>query len=154
MQGKVQDDITRKIIEDQVPNPTVPGLEIESTESPRMGWIYCHRTLPSQAPGGVTTLLPTSLTHKGHQLFNCLPRPLGNLTNSATNKFKAPLDKFVKGVSDNPPLRDAALNYIQDQLKLLRGYIWKGNSSGSPSKSSKHQGNSVVCGEVRREHAG
>ena len=83
--------------------------------------------------------LGCSLTYKGPQLLNSLPRQVRNMTNCDAKYFKNQLDKFLKSVPDKPPvlyqdiaLCRAASNTIPDQICPQKRDTGHGNSGASP----------------------
>ena len=89
---------TWTILEGLVPNLSPPDSKIVVKLSPRVGRMCCQRIIPSQASGRVRTLLAASLTYKGPQLLNSLPRQVRNMTNYDAKYFKNQLDKFLSEV--------------------------------------------------------
>ncbi|KAG0722251.1 hypothetical protein GWK47_044826 [Chionoecetes opilio] len=72
--------------------------------NPRTGRKARRRTLPSDAPARIKTLLSTSLPHIGPKLFNNLPGKLRNLTECSVEKFKHHLDNHLQTIPDEPPV--------------------------------------------------
>ena len=70
----------------------------------------------------IKSLLMSSLSYKGHRIFNCLPREVRDFTGCSVDKFKSWLDKVLSQFPDEPPAPGytkhctAATNSIQDQM--------------------------------------
>ncbi|KAG0718506.1 hypothetical protein GWK47_052327 [Chionoecetes opilio] len=106
--------------------------------NPRTGRKARRRTLPSDAPARIKTLLSTSLPHIGPKLFNNLPGKLRNLTECSVQKFKHHLDNHLQTIPDEPPVPGYAsvsradTNSISDQVNLQHRDAGYGCSGGAP----------------------
>ncbi|KAG0711301.1 Sulfotransferase 1C4 [Chionoecetes opilio] len=111
------------ILENLVPNPTAISDLSAQHINPRTGR-KARRTLPSDAPARIKTLLSTSLPLIGPKLFNNLPGKLRNLTECSVEKFKHHLDNHLQTIPDEPPVPGytsvsrADTNSISDQMNL------------------------------------
>ena len=126
---------TWKILEQQVPNPTLDALKPYTNI--RTGRKCVRRSLPSTAPERVKTLLAASLAYQGSQIFNTLPKEVREVTICGVEKFKTALDKFLKTVPDEPPVpgytaRGRTSNSLPDQVSLSMRDARDGSSSGPP----------------------
>ncbi|KAG0713745.1 hypothetical protein GWK47_015534 [Chionoecetes opilio] len=105
--------------------------------NPRTGR-KARRTLPSDAPARIKTLLSTSLPHIGPKLFNNLPGKLRNLTECSVEKFKHHLDNHLQTIPDEPPVPGytsvsrADTNSISDQANLQHRDAGFRCSGGAP----------------------
>ncbi|KAG0720280.1 hypothetical protein GWK47_006857 [Chionoecetes opilio] len=86
-----------------VPNPTAISDLSAQHINPRTGR-KARRTLPSDAPARIKTLLATRRPHIGPKLFNNLPGKLRNLTECSGEKFKHHLDHHQQTIRDEPPV--------------------------------------------------
>ncbi|KAG0722763.1 hypothetical protein GWK47_043912 [Chionoecetes opilio] len=126
------------ILENLVPNPTAISDLSAQHINPRTGRKARRRTLPSDAPARIKTLLSTSLPHIGPKLFNNLPGKLRNLTECSVEKFKHHLDNHLQTIPDEPPvpgytsMSRADTNSISDQVNLQHRDAGFGCSGGAP----------------------
>ncbi|KAG0710290.1 hypothetical protein GWK47_002524 [Chionoecetes opilio] len=127
-----------KILENLVPNPTAISDLSAQHINPRTGRKARRRTLPSDAPARIKTLLSTSLPHIGPKLFNNLPGKLRNLTECSVEKFKHHLDNHLQTIPDEPPVPGytsvsrADTNSISDQANLQHRDAGFRCSGGAP----------------------
>ncbi|KAG0718795.1 Sulfotransferase 1A4 [Chionoecetes opilio] len=126
------------ILENLVPNPTAISDLSAQHINPRTGR-KARRTLPSDAPARIKTLLSTSLPLIGPKLFNNLPGKLRNLTECSVEKFKHHLDNHLQTIPDEPPVPGytsvsrADTNSISDQMNLqYRDAGCRGHPGESP----------------------
>ncbi|KAG0715634.1 hypothetical protein GWK47_011483 [Chionoecetes opilio] len=125
------------ILENLVPNPTAISDLSAQHINPRTGR-KARRTLPSDAPARIKTLLSTSLPHIGPKLFNNLPGKLRNLTECSVEKFKHHLDNHLQTIPDEPPVPGypsvsrADTNSISDQANLQHRDAGFRCSGGAP----------------------
>ncbi|KAG0710112.1 hypothetical protein GWK47_023471 [Chionoecetes opilio] len=130
-------NIEKTILENLVPNPTAISDLSAQHINPRTGR-KARRTLPSDAPARIKTLLSTSLPHIGPKLFNNLPGKLRNLTECSVEKFKHHLDNHLQTIPDEPPVPGytsvsrADTNSISDQVNLQHRDAGFGCSGGAP----------------------
>ncbi|KAG0714713.1 hypothetical protein GWK47_013595 [Chionoecetes opilio] len=126
------------ILENLVPNPTAISDLSAQHINPRTGRKARRRTLQSDAPARIKTLLSTSLPHIGPKLFNNLPGKLRNLTECSVEKFKHHLDNHLQTIPDEPPVPGytsvsrADTNSISDQSNLQHRDAGFGCSGGAP----------------------
>ncbi|KAG0723249.1 hypothetical protein GWK47_005638 [Chionoecetes opilio] len=126
------------ILENLVPNPTAISDLSAQHINPRTGRKARRRTLPSDAPARIKTLLSTSLPHIGPKLFNNLPGKLRNLTECSVEKFKHHLDNHLQTIPDEPPVPGytsvsrADTNSISDQVNLQHRDAEYGCRGGAP----------------------
>ncbi|KAG0730090.1 hypothetical protein GWK47_028968 [Chionoecetes opilio] len=129
------------ILENLVPNPTAISDLSAQHINPRTGRKARRRTLPSDAPARIKTLLSTSLPHIGPKLFNNLPGKLRNLTECSVEKFKHHLDNHLQTIPDEPPVPGytsvsrADTNSISDQVNLQHRDAGFRCSGGAPRLS-------------------
>ncbi|KAG0711945.1 hypothetical protein GWK47_019477 [Chionoecetes opilio] len=127
-----------RILENLVPNPTAISDLSAQHINPRTGRKARRRTLPSDAPARIKTLLSTSLPHIGPKLSNNLPGKLRSLTECSVEKFKHHLDNHLQTIPDEPPVPGytsvsrADTNSISDQVNLQHRDAGFGCSGGAP----------------------
>ncbi|KAG0728136.1 hypothetical protein GWK47_033112 [Chionoecetes opilio] len=127
-----------RILENLVPNHTAISDLSAQHINPRTGRKARRRTLPSDAPARIKTLLSTSLPHIGPKLFNNLPGKLRNLTECSVEKLKHHLDNHLQTIPDEPPVPGytsvsrADTNSISDQVSLQHRDAGYGCSGGAP----------------------
>ncbi|KAG0716981.1 hypothetical protein GWK47_008374 [Chionoecetes opilio] len=132
-----------EILENLVPNPTAISDLSAQHINPRTGRKARRRTLPSDAPARIKTLLSTSLPHIGPKLFNNLPGKLRNLTECSVEKFKHHLDNHQQTIPDEPPVPGytsvsrADTNSISDQANLQHRDAGFRCSGGAPRLSTR-----------------
>ncbi|KAG0724407.1 hypothetical protein GWK47_040637 [Chionoecetes opilio] len=130
----------RGILENLVPNPTAISDLSAQHINPRTGRKARRRTLPSDAPARIKTLLSTSLPHIGPKLFNNLPGKLRSLTECSVEKFKHHLDNHLQTIPDEPPVPGytsvsrADTNSISDQVNLQHRDAGFRCSGGAPRR--------------------
>ncbi|KAG0710918.1 hypothetical protein GWK47_002410 [Chionoecetes opilio] len=130
--------VLETILENLVPNPTAISDLSAQHINPRTGRKARRRTLPSDAPARIKTLLSTSLPHIGPKLFNNLPGKLRNLTECSVEKFKHHLDNHLQTIPDEPPVPGypsvsrADTNSISDQANLQHRDAGFRCSGGAP----------------------
>ncbi|KAG0724175.1 hypothetical protein GWK47_041174 [Chionoecetes opilio] len=138
---KPKQSLVSAILENLVPNPTAISDLSAQHINPRTGRKARRRTLPSEAPARIKTLLSTSLPHIGPKLFNNLPGKLRNLTECSVVKFKHHLDTTYKQSRMNLPVPGytsvsrADTNSISDQANLQHRDAGFGCSGGAPRLS-------------------
>ncbi|KAG0716013.1 hypothetical protein GWK47_010593 [Chionoecetes opilio] len=128
------------ILENLVPNPTAISDLSAQHINPRTGRKARRRTLPSDAPTRIKTLLSTSLPYIGPKLFNNLPGKLRNLTECSVEKCKHHLDNHLQTIPDEPPspvplytsVSRADTNSISDQANLQHRDAGFRCSGGAP----------------------
>ncbi|KAG0727680.1 hypothetical protein GWK47_034138 [Chionoecetes opilio] len=133
--------MNQQILENLVPNPTAISDLSAQHINPRTGRKARRRTLPSDAPARIKTLLSTSLPHIGPKLFNNLPGKLRNLAECSVEKFKHHLDNHLQTIPDEPPVPGytsvsrADTNSISDQVNQHHRDAGFGCSGGAPRLS-------------------
>ena len=116
-----------RILEEQVPNifsnSTANGL-IKAKYHCRRGRLCSIPPINTHSPRAVQRLREASLPVRGQRLFNTLPQELRNLTGCKVDSFKRSLDKFLRGVPDEPQIpgytaqRRAESNSLLDMARL------------------------------------
>ena len=97
---------TWKILEGVVPNPTFRNHMISAHHHPRFGPTCCRKTVYGISLKHMSFHV-NSFTYEGPRLFTCLPRGIRNLTKCSTHVLKRHLDKFLQGLPDEPPIKNA-----------------------------------------------
>ena len=97
----------------------VQGYNLTSLNNPRRGRLVVVADYPSHAPAVVRRAREASLSVRGAQLFNHLPRHLRDTLTGTVEQFKAGLDQWLSTIPDQPTipgrLRGAATNSLLDQ---------------------------------------
>lgn len=89
---------TWTILENLVPNPNPTHIFPTYSISTRCKCAW--RSLPTQAPERLRTLLSTSFTHNGPKTFNALRRSIRDTTHYLALKFKTALDRCLETLPD------------------------------------------------------
>ena len=100
----------------------VQGYSLTSANHPRHGrTIQVSKYHPS-APASVRRAREASLSVKGAQLFNLLPRDIRDISTGSVDSFKSRLDDWLESMPDQPTVpgrqRAATTNSLIDQVQL------------------------------------
>ena len=137
-----------RILEDQVPNVYHNGSATGSIEAKfhcRRGRICSIPPLNTHSHKTVQSLREASLPVRGQRLFNILPKELRNLTGCTVETFKRSLDKYLRGVPDEPQipgytaLRRAETNSLIHMAKFHQSHQDSG-VDGLEDHSSGNEG--------------
>lgn len=97
----------------------VQGYSVSSQQNPRRGRLIVLDRYHSTAPAPVRKAREASLSVKGAQLFNSIPRSLRDISTGTVDQFKAGLDSWLSSIPDQPTipgrLRAAQSNSLLDQ---------------------------------------
>ena len=97
----------------------VQGYSISSQQNPRRGRLIEVAPHHNRAPASVKKAREASLSVKGAQLFNSIPRELRDTFTGTVDQFKAGLDSWLSTVPDQPTTpgrkRAAKTNSLLDQ---------------------------------------
>jgi hypothetical protein len=112
-----------KIINDLVPNMEDERVRVIAASRGRLGRMCRIPALNNRALASAQTMKEASFAVRGPRLFNCLPKDLRD-ARCSLDRFKAALDRFLRGVPDLPSLphypQVAVGNSVSEQLVALR----------------------------------
>ena len=107
----------------------VQGYHVEFTYNARRGKLAVVHPYKSQAPAQVRKAREASLSVKGAQLFNSIPRGLRDLNHGSVEAFKSGLDAWLSTIPDEPTIPDRPradlTNSLLDQTVLHNHIIFQ-----------------------------
>ena len=102
----------------------VQGYTASFTSSPRRGRVMVVSPLKRNGPASLRNAKESSLTVRGAQLFNLIPRALRDMTTGTPDQFKQMLDTWLSTIPDQPTIqgrqRAATSNSLLDQVPIVR----------------------------------
>ena len=100
----------------------VQGYSLTSANHPRHGRTIQVSKYRTSAPASVRRAREASLSVKGAQLFNLLPREIRDISTGSVDSFKSRLDDWLESMPDQPTVpgrqRAATTNSLIDQVQL------------------------------------
>ena len=100
----------------------VQGYSLHSASHPRRGRTIQVSDYHPSAPASVRRAREASLSVKGAQLFNLLPRDIRDISTGSVENFKSRLDDWLESMPDQPTVpgrqRAATTNSLIDQVQL------------------------------------
>ena len=108
----------------KVAQELVQGYTAPFTSSPRRGRVMEVSPLKRNGPASLRNAKESSLTVRGAQLFNAIPRALRDMTTGTPDQFKQMLDTWLSTIPDQPTIqgrqRAATSNSLLDQVPMVR----------------------------------
>jgi hypothetical protein len=100
----------------------VQAYSLHSASHPRRGRTIQVSDYHPSAPASVRRAREASLSVKGAQLFNLLPRDIRDISTGSVDSFKSRLDDWLESMPDQPTVpgrqRAATTNSLIDQVQL------------------------------------